>query len=161
MPGELHEISLRGSTLRRGFWLYAWEVTTANGDVVVYVGRTGDNSSPNAQSPFNRMGQHLGNSDASNTLRKHLIRRGIDPAACDLRLVAYGPILDEAPDHDMDEHKIRRNVVGALEKRLADELTAAGYDVLNPVRCRWELDDALWADVLAVFAGEFPRLAAA
>lgn len=128
---------------------------------MVYVRRTGDNSSPNAQSPFNRMGQHLGNSESSNTLRKHLTRRGIDPAACDLRLVAYGPILDEAPDRDMDEHKVRRNTVGALEKRLADELSGAGYDVLNPVRCTWELDTGLWVEVQAVFAGEFPRLAAA
>ena len=44
--------------LERGFWLYVWVIDGA-GDTLHYVGRTGDSSSSNAQSPFNRMGQHL------------------------------------------------------------------------------------------------------
>lgn len=38
-------VTLDGAMLRRGFWLYVWEITTPNGDKVLYVGRTGDSSS--------------------------------------------------------------------------------------------------------------------
>jgi hypothetical protein len=74
-------------------------------------------------------------------------------------MVAYGPILDEAPDKSMEEHKVRRNIVGALEKQLADDLSAAGYDVLNPIRCKWPLDELLHAEVREAFAKDFERLA--
>ena len=36
------------------------------------MGRTGDSSSSNAQSPFNRMDQHLGFNKRSNVLRRRL-----------------------------------------------------------------------------------------
>ena len=49
MP-ETFTVTLDGAMLRRGFWLYVWEITTPNGEKVLYVGRTGDSSSPNAQS---------------------------------------------------------------------------------------------------------------
>lgn len=45
-------------------------------------GRTGDNSSPNAQSPFNRMGQHLGFAKNSSALRTHLGKHGYEPEDC-------------------------------------------------------------------------------
>ena len=50
----LQSLSFSGELLQRGFWLYVWEVTAADGRTVHYVGRTGDSSSPNAQSPFTR-----------------------------------------------------------------------------------------------------------
>ena len=53
-------IRFEGALLQRGFWLYVWEIKPFDGSVFCYVGRTGDSSSHNAQSPFNRMSQHLG-----------------------------------------------------------------------------------------------------
>lgn len=94
---ETYTMQIAGGTLRRGFWLYVWHVTTAGGDELLYVGRTGDNSTPNAQSPFNRMGQHLGNAETSSMLRNHLVKRGVVPEECKFRLVAHGPIFDEVP----------------------------------------------------------------
>jgi hypothetical protein len=57
----LQQLSIPGALLERGFWLYVWEVLTEDGNTVLYVGRTGDSSSAHAQSPFNRLSQHLGN----------------------------------------------------------------------------------------------------
>jgi len=142
--------------LRRGFWLYAWEVTTPEGDSLVYVGRTGDNSSPNAQSPFNRMGQHLGFAAASSMLRTHLTNRGIDPIDCTFRMVSHGPILEEVDN--MEDHKVRRDQVAAMERDLAADLANAGYTVLNKVRSHASLDEDAYAEVRAAFAEEFSGL---
>ena len=65
-PLAIHEVRFEGGILQRGFWLYVWEVTPADQAPLYYVGRTGDSSSTNAQSPFNRMGQHLGFAKNSN-----------------------------------------------------------------------------------------------
>jgi hypothetical protein len=51
MP-KTFSVTLDGAMLRRGFWLYVWEIKTPDGKDVLYVGRTGDNSSPYAQSLF-------------------------------------------------------------------------------------------------------------
>ena len=72
MTSDLREVKFNGGILQRGFWLYVWEVTPLGGKALYYVGRTGDSSSTNAQSPFNRMGQHLGFARNSNMLRRHL-----------------------------------------------------------------------------------------
>jgi hypothetical protein len=149
-----YEISLDGGILQRGFWLYVWEVTTPEGNKLLYVGRTGDSSSPNAQSPFNRMSQHLGFVKTSCTLRNHLDERKIAPELCSFRLQAYGPILDEADG--MEVHKSRRDLIAALEKQLAEDLDALGYDVINKVNCLKQLDEEIYADVHAAFVAEFP-----
>ncbi len=49
MSATTQVVQFDGAFLRRGFWLYVWEVTVPNGATIVYVGRTGDSSSPNAQ----------------------------------------------------------------------------------------------------------------
>jgi hypothetical protein len=133
-------------------------VTTPGGETLLYVGRTGDSSSINAQSPFNRMGQHLGSAKNSSMLRNHLGSRSVIPEQCRFRLAAYGPVLAEADDRTT--HNARRDAIGAMEKRLADDLSGAGYDVLNTVRCLKPLDDTLYTDVRAAFAREFPALGA-
>src|SRR2546423_1210007 len=98
-----HSLSFDGRLLRRGFWLYVWEIITPEKARLYYVGRTGDSSSSNAQSPFNRMGQHLGFNIRSNVLRRRLADRGVAPEECDFRLVAYGPIMSEATTDE--EHR--------------------------------------------------------
>ena len=58
----------------------------------------------------------------------------------------------------MEAHTIPRDIVAALEKALADALKAAGYDVMNVVRCRKPLDEELFARVRAAYATYFPAL---
>jgi hypothetical protein len=142
--------------LARGLWLYVWRVQAPQGEYL-YVGRTGDSSSRFATPPYQRMGQHLGHQRNSNALRQHLRKAGVVPEEClSYHLVCHGPLFDEAAD--METHRPRRDCVAAMEKALADELAAAGYNVMNAVRCRKPLD-AEWFDrVRTAFGGAFPRL---
>lgn len=156
MTAHTHIIALEGDVLQRGFWLYVWEVIAPDGEELLYVGRTGDSSSPKAQSPFNRMGQHLGFLSTSSMLRNHLSMRGVCPEQCTFRLIAHGPILEEADG--MEAHKERRDLIAALEKKLAEALAAAGYEVMNEVKCRKPLDEAMYAAVRIAFSMEFHRL---
>jgi hypothetical protein len=151
-------VTLDGAMLRRGFWLYVWEITSPNGDKLLYVGRTGDSSSPNAQSLLNRMGQNLGTLASSSMVRNNLENRDVDPAECKFRMVGRGPVFDEPATKSMDAHKPIRDQVAALEKRLAEDLKAVGYDVMNTVRSRAVLDEALYEQVRGAFAEEFPGL---
>ena len=75
---SLHRLTLPGPMLQRGFWLYVWRVETPKGERL-YVGRTGDSSSPHATAPYTRMGQHLGFSKAQNSLRRLLSEAGVEP----------------------------------------------------------------------------------
>ncbi len=154
---SLRSLSFSEELLQRGFWLYVWEAIAADGRSVLYVGRTGDSSSANAQSPFSRLSQHLGTNKHANALRRQLLNVGIDPNTCrTFEMVAYGPILPEGAT--MADHKPLRNKVAAMEKALRDALHKAGYTVLKEVHSRQEIDAALWQEVLNVFAGRFPRL---
>lgn len=158
MTSDLHEVRFDGGILQRGFWLYVWEVTPVGGRALYYVGRTGDSSSTNAQSPFNRMGQHLGFARNSNMLRRHLGERGVEPERCVFRLVALGPLEKESTAESRDEHDVRRDQVAAMEQALAEVLTAAGCRVMNRVVSRKALDGARFAAVRAAFASAFPEL---
>ncbi len=166
MGPATHSLTVPGAMLRRGFWLYVWRVETPGGKEWLYVGRTGDNSSPHATAPYQRMGQHLGSVKTQNALRRHLEKRAVDPAACvAFHLISHGPLYDEVAKADgatraalMAAHTPLRDIVGAMEKALADELAAAGYAVLNTVNCKWPVDAALWLPVRAAFAVHFPRL---
>jgi hypothetical protein len=91
-------------------------------------------------------------------VRNNLERRGIDPAQCQFRMVGHGPIFDEAPNKNFEAHKPIRDKVGAIEKKLAEDLKTAGYDVMNEVRCKAPLDQELYEPVRAAFAAEFPGL---
>jgi hypothetical protein len=156
--GMVRSLSFDGDLLKRGFWLYVWEISTPEKTKVYYIGRTGDSSSNYAQSPFNRMGQHLGFNKHNNVLRRHLEAKNIIPEKCEFRLVAYGPILKEAKGPE--EHSKPRDITAALEKALSDALKEAGYEVLNTVNCRKKLDINLWTKVHKAFAVHFPRLKA-
>jgi len=157
MPPATHAFAFSGQLLQRSFWLYVWEIRPREGKTIYYVGRTGDSSSQNAQSPFNRMGQHLGFNIKSNVLRRRLKQLDIEPELCEFRLVAHGPILDET--ESVEENRRARDVVAALEKALAEAMCAAGYSVINTVSCRKPLDDASFALIRDAFAIHFRRLA--
>lgn len=165
MEPATHTLTLPGAMLRRGFWLYVWRVVTRSGQELLYVGRTGDNSSPHATAPYIRMGQHLGYSDVQNALRKHLRRRELEPEDCaSFEFIAHGPIHPEIDRRTgeradwMATHMPIRDQVGAMEKALAEELSAAGYDVLNTVKWKPPLDPEAWAPVRAAFTEHFSRL---
>jgi len=154
---QLQTVRFSGALLLRGFWLYVWEIETVKKDRWLYVGRTGDRSSPNAQSPFTRLGQHLGSNKHANALRRHLAKIGVDPDTCrSFELSATGPILPEAAT--MDDHRPMRNKMAALEYALRNALHSAGYPVLNELHCLQQLDEALWKDVLEAFVVRFPKL---
>lgn len=163
----IQTVAFAGAMLQRGFWLYVWRVVPGDGRELLYVGRTGDNSSPNATAPYTRMGQHLGYVSTQNALRSHLERRGVRPEDCaEFELIAYGPMYPEVGDDGSDRdalmrrHVPLRNNTGAMEKLLCDELRAAGYEVMNEVRWRYRLDDdgeEKWRIVRAAFRAELER----
>lgn len=156
MKVKTQELNISGDLLQRGFWLYVWEIRTSKKTLLYYVGRTGDSSSSNAQSPFNRMGQHLGFKEKSNVLRRHLEGKKINPEKCFFRLISHGPILKETKNKE--EYGKRRDLVAAMEKALADDMAEAGYNVINTVHCRKKLNEAKFAPVRAAFAKQFNKL---
>lgn len=164
MP-SLHRLTLPGPMLQRGFWLYVWRVEAPTGERL-YVGRTGDSSSPHATAPYTRMGQHLGFAKNQNSLRRLLIEAGVEPESCgQFELISYGPIFPEiglTEHQDRDEqmalHKPVRDQMAALEKKLRDALVAAGYEVLNVVHSKKQYEEFHWDLVRATFAQHFPEL---
>lgn len=151
-----HRLMLPGAMIERGFWLYVWRIASPIGELL-YVGRTGDSSSINAAAPFARMCQHLGTNKHQNPVRRHLEGRLVSPETCTaFDLIAHGPIFEEA--QDWATHRERRDVVAALEKALADTLARSGYNVLNEVKDRHDLDVRRWAEVRDEFVAYFPRL---
>lgn len=156
-PG-LQTLNFDGALLHRGFWLYVWEITPAGASPLYYVGRTGDSSSANAQSPFNRMGQHLGFNEASNTLRRRLLARSVTPEACHFKLVAVGPLDAESTEDTRAEHDERRDRIAAMEKALADLMKESGYNVINRVHSKKALDLKVFDGVRHAFAGAFSKI---
>ncbi len=159
MAATLQQLCFDGAILQRGFWLYVWEVTTPEGGNLYYVGRTGDSSSTKAQSPFHRMGQHLGFAATSSMLRNHLSPKNAAPESCTFRLVALGPLEQESKEEHRREHDERRDLLAAMEKALADLMNSAGYDVMNSVSCKKELNPVRFAEVREAFTRAFPALA--
>jgi hypothetical protein len=157
MRPSLHRLEFDGALLVRGFWLYIWEITAKDGEKVHYVGRTGDSSSRNAQSPFARLSQHLGRNERANAVRRNLVEHKLAAEECQaFRLFAYGPIFPEG--RSAGRHRSSRDIVAALEKRLADSMHRAGYVMLNEVKCLKHPDGRLWLSVLAAFSKHFPFL---
>jgi hypothetical protein len=144
-----------GRLLTRGFWLYVWRID-APGRTLVYVGRTGDSSSPHAGSPFSRIGQHLDFRPYAkgNAMGKRLRAAGAEPNECAFRMIAVGPLFPEQAS--MEDHGPVRDRVAALEKALAGMLRVRGYEVLGIHHCATELDQELFATIESLVADEFP-----
>lgn len=155
MDAKLYRLCISPEVLRRGFWLYIWRIKLQKGSEVLYVGRTGDSSSLNAQSPFSRISGHLGPNKRANALRRHLKKCGIEVEDCEaLELVTYGPVFPEGGNEA--EHHHRRDKTAALERDLRDAMEEAGYRVLNRIRCRKRSDPDELERVLSAFAESFP-----
>jgi hypothetical protein len=157
MTASLHSMVIPPEILKRGFWLYVWVINLKDGRVVYYVGRTGDSSSPNAQSPVSRISGHLGPNERANALQRHLRTHGIDFADCEaLEYIAHGPLEEEV--EDWDSHRSRRDRTHALERDLCEGMKAAGYEVMNDVQCRLPTEPTAWKMVRAAFSKRFDRL---
>jgi hypothetical protein len=156
MTASTYEVAISGEIVERGFWIYVWEARTPENEILLYVGVTGDTSSVNAQSPFNRMGQHLGWQDNTCMVRKHLTKRKIVPERCSFRFIAHGPVLDEADNRE--DHYERRDAMAAMERRLIEDLGAADYLVMNKSNSKEALDDSLYGPVRTSFVEYFPGL---
>ncbi len=144
-----------GKLLRRGFWVYVWRIQSPKG-VYLYIGRTGDSSSPYGASPFTRVGRHLDvrQNAKSNTLARHLLYAGLDPKRCRFRMVALGPLFPE--QRAMKAHRPLRDKVAALERGIADFLRQRRYSVLGAHAGSLGPDARLFATVQALVAPEFP-----
>ena len=159
VQASAHTLTIPADVLRRGFWLYVWKVVLRDGQDVHYVGRTGDSSSANAQSPFSRVSGHLGPNKRANALRRHLAKHDINFDACaSLELTTYGPVFEEASNER--DHQSRRDKTHALERDLSEAMRAAGYTVLNTVPCRKPHDPDAWEKVRLALIKKFPKLRA-
>ena len=131
-----------GQLLQRGFWIYVWIIRhKESGCIYFYVGRTGDSSSANASSPFNRVGQHLNfkNGAKSNSLARLLQKENLDCAGLTFELSAHGPIHKE--EKTRQSHDPVRDRVSAMEYALAEKLTtaiqgASRFKRMGNVACR-------------------------
>jgi len=152
MPLSAQSLSFSGPLLKRGFWLYVWEIQGVN-EVVYYVGRTGDSSSAHASSPFNRVGMHfdIRPNAKGNSLIRRLRERKLDPECCEYRMVAVGPLFPEQPT--FEKHTPYRNVVATLEHALATELRSRGLIVLGTHHPSAPLDQTLFASALHTIDG--------
>jgi len=147
-----------GHLLARGFWLYIWEIKGVSSHHV-YVGRTGDTSSPHAQSPFKRVGQHLDRAPNAkgNALGRHLHRAGVRYEECTFEMVAIGPIFPE--QSSLEEHVPIRDRMAALERAVADLLRDCGYVVLGTHPRRGTPDPELLQQIRAILNPRFPSVA--
>jgi hypothetical protein len=123
-------MSFDGVLLNRGFWIYAIRIFNKSGQRYLYIGRTGDNSSKNAGSPFRRIALHLNLSPSAktNALTRLIRKKVITPSQCTFRLTAVGPIFPE--QNNFKSHKPYRNKMTAIEKAVADHFRAKKHYTL-------------------------------
>lgn len=133
------DLSFDGQLLKRGFWLYIWDIETPK-KRLLYVGRTGDNSSAHAASPFSRTGRHfdISKNAKSNSITRLLRESRVDPSSCSYRMVAFGPLFSE--QLTFERHVNYRDKLAALETELARSLKGKGYDILGTHNPCTELD---------------------
>jgi hypothetical protein len=173
MP-KMHRLKLPGGMTERGFWLYVWKVLNPEGEEFLYVGRTGDSSSPYAASTYRRMGQHLGDAKNTNALLQHLGKRDKERPIHqydEFEMFSYGPIFPEVERHPdfvyrqsphweaaLALHEPFKKRMAVLEKKLAFELSERDYNVMNKLPEPVDVDLHDWDPVLEAFAAHFPRL---
>lgn len=154
---KTYAMKFDGALLKRGFWLYVWEI---KGDSThhLYVGRTGDSSSPNAQSPFNRIGQHLNPlpNAKGNALGRQLHRAGVHTDNSTFEMLAIGPIYPE--QENWEAHVPFRNQMAVLERAAADYLKEKGYQVLGNHPKAGEPDKKFIGQLLGILDAKFPKV---
>ncbi|MCK4819475.1 AbiV family abortive infection protein, partial [bacterium] len=152
---EVYSMSFDGALLERGFWLYIWDIKTLT-ERYLYVGRTGDSSSPNAASPFARIGQHL---DArpnarANSIARRLKEKNVLPSSGTFEMLAIGPLFLEQAT--LTDHNVYRDQMAALERDLAKYLRESGYNVLGTHASRKSVNEKMLTKVLKIVKKRFP-----
>jgi hypothetical protein len=150
-----YQLDFDGAVLVRGFWLYVWEVLVNDGRILHYFGKTGDKSSGVSQSPFDRLTKHLGSNRNNNALRRILAKNKVYPEQCHFRFNTCRPFFYT---ESAKTHSELCDITSSLERALADAMAAAGYVVLNIVKCRIPVDPKLFARVRGAFAAHFKNL---
>ena len=137
-----YTMAFDGELLKRGFWLYVWEILF-NGEKYIFIGRTGNSSSANAASPFNRVSQHFDFRETAkgNTLARRLRENNIDPDASNFRMIALGPIFQE--QKSVDTHKQYRDQMATLEYEIASYLKWQGFEVIGKYQKGSSIDQTL------------------
>lgn len=152
----VHELRFSGRILARGYWLYVVEVAVTNARTIYYVGRTGDSSSICSQSPFHRVGQHLGGNTKVNALTKYILGKHINISNCDYRFVTIGPIFPDAKGND-ERHQTRKKANSALEKHIAELFLQQRREV-NTVHSRCSAEKKLLEAVERACKKAFPQV---
>lgn len=151
-----HTLVLDGRFLNRGFWVYVVDVQ-APAFRFLYVGRTGDSSSPYAASLFSRLSRHLDprSSAKGNALLRHITKLGIDPSLCAMDVIGIGPIFSERAD--FDDHCVVRDKVAALEHGLALALRHRGYSVIGTHSGPAPVEERLLNSIVAMVESKLKR----
>ncbi len=125
-----YRLAFDGAILARGFWIYVWKIQY-DSEIAVYVGRTGDSSSPNASSPFRRAGQHLDlKIDAKgNSLKRAIDRLGWEADSCQFEQIALGPFFTE--QDTMEAHVPYRDRIAALEYAVSNAVTKEKFRLIG------------------------------
>lgn len=155
---ESYSMSFDGALLQRGFWLYIWDIQKPP-ERYLYIGRTGDSSSPNAASPFARVGQHLNfrpNAKA-NSIARRLKEKNLEPSSARFEMLAIGPLFPE--QESFRDHIAYRDQMAALENALADHIRNNGYNVLGIHKSRKAVDKNILREVLKIAEKRFPPMA--
>lgn len=153
---KISRVRFNGAILARGFWLYAWRITSGTTEFF-YVGRTGDSSSQFAASPFSRLGQHLDvrPKATANMLLRHVRNENLDPVACSYELVALGPIFPEQAE--LQSHRVFRDRIAPLETQLAELLRSRGFRVVGKHASKGVAEPELLRQIQEAFNAEFAR----
>lgn len=150
-PKATYQMSFDGNILQRGFWLYIWKIKSQH-ETYLYVGRTGDSSSPHASSPFNRIGHHLDIRDNAkgNSITRRLKEKEVEPEDCRFSMIAFGPLYDEIEGNDSEAfevHKPFRDIMATYESQLAAFLKENGYQVLGVHHPKGEIDPTVLEEI--------------
>jgi len=139
-------MSFQGEILERGFWIYVWEIK-CNDKSYIYIGRTGDSSSPNAASPFNRIGQHLNFKENAkgNSLAKRLTEVGVNPSISTFRMQAIGPLYPE--QESFEKHCHYRDRMATIEFEVAKCLSSKGFNVIGQHHKGSHVEETILSDI--------------
>lgn len=154
MVAETYAIDIPTPITRYGYFIYAWKAMTVQGDLFLYVGRTGDDVYTSANPPVVRVGQHLGRGRAA-ALTNNLCKRGVNARECaELRVFIHGPIFPPALG-DRDAHDARVTAMEALERALSDALKYNDYTVVGSHPRNWNLCLSCWQGLQEAFGQHF------
>jgi hypothetical protein len=153
---KISRMSFDGAILERGYWVYVILIYHKSGKMHLYIGRTGDQSSQNAGSPFQRVANHLNllPSAPMSAIKRLIKQKGYKPSACQFRLIAKGPLFSERKD---EQHWPIRNKMTALEKSIASHFCSKGYDVLGKHDDNQAKDPELFKKVISSLEPEIQK----